>query len=70
MDAIDEYDRQRKRDEKRNEELLLQVMKTLHPLVSPYDLSEANMMANYHNNPYFNRCVKEITHQLFKAGQP
>lgn len=33
----------------------------IHPVVSPYDLSEANLRAQESNNPYFRQAVSSLT---------
>ncbi len=44
----------------KREALRIAVMKLLHPLVSPYDLSEINMKANWYNNPGYRHAVESI----------
>ncbi len=41
-------------------DLRISISKLLHPIVSPYDLSETNMKANYYNNPTFYNAVEKI----------
>ena len=45
------------------------VSRFLHPLVSPYDLSDSNREMQYRNNPNFHRVVKEIAYLLIKRQE-
>ncbi len=42
------------------EALTISVMKLIHPVASPYDLSEANMKAQWYNNPGFRHSVESV----------
>ncbi len=53
-------------DEKQQCELFDYIASLLHPLVSQYDLSEQNLKQQLHNNAYFYRAVKDLTHIIFK----
>lgn len=40
--------------------LMISVMKLIHPVVTPFDLSESSMKAQWFNNPYYRRAVESV----------
>ncbi len=44
----------------KHEALVISVMKLIHPVVTPFDLSESSMKAQWYNNPYYRRAVESV----------